>query len=374
MGTATPAEQHFVERYFDSLDQVNGEEDPFAEMDPVKREQESSTRRMKIMSMLTSEEQSIVPAGKAVTLYGRKIRRMIAAAVLLLLIGTGLYLFLNRQPVSKDQIAKNTPGIIVPGHSGAVLTLADGTSVALDSADKRQIALPGGAQALNQNGQLQYLESGRRSIAITYNTLTTPKARQYSLVLPDGTKVWLNAGSSLRFPTAFTGSDRKVELKGEAYFEVVHNSKQPFKVLAAGQEIEDIGTSFNVSAYEDVPGAGLQATLVEGVIRVGGQQLRPGEAAVVTQNGRVRIEETNVEAAIAWKNGKFIFDREDIREVMRKLARWYDIDVVYQGNLPGNTFTGSVSRFDNIEKILDKITYTSGIHFQIKERRIIVNQ
>lgn len=377
-GVATPEEIRFVEHYFDSLDLINKDADPFADMTPGASSQLKEKLRSKLWASISESSEADDQAGEKIRPLYKGLKRFAAAALILIALGTGLYFILNKtsNPDSTSQVVQNvlSAGLIQPGHSGAVLTLADGSTIVLDSASNQQVALQGGTAILNKDGQLQYKKGSAETAqkAVTMNTLTTPKARQYSLVLPDGTKVWLNASSSLTFPTAFAGGERKVTLKGEAYFEVVHDASRPFKVMAAGQEIKDIGTAFNVSAYADEPG--MKATLVEGIIEVAGRRLRPGQAAIASENGQLTVKEVNIAEATAWKNGKFIFEKEDIQNVMRKLARWYDIEVQYHGALPQVTFTGSISRFDDINRILEKITYTSGIHFQIKERRIIVSQ
>jgi transmembrane sensor len=297
--------------------------------------------------------------------------RIAAAASILLVLSTGGY-FLSHK-LRTNQIA-NTVNEIKPGSNGAVLTLANGQKVILGNAKMGVIAQQNGAD-LNKAGDslLVYRSTTADAAAISYNILETPRGKQYAVVLPDGTKVWLNAASTLKYPTAFTGKERLVELDGEGLFEVAHNPKQPFKVKTASQTVEDIGTRFNISSYNDDPS--VKTTLLEGSVKVNDHTvLKPGEQAVLAGNGKLFVHETDVEAAIAWKNGKFIFDQENIPSVMRKLSRWYNVEVSYNGSVSDKTFTSSISRFDNIQKILDKITFISGVHFKIEGRRIIVDK
>jgi len=193
------------------------------------------------------------------------------------------------------------------------------------------------------------------------------------MTLSDGTIVWLNAESSLRFPVAFTGNERKVELTGEAYFEVSHNSKQPFKVMANGETVEDIGTHFNINAYADEPAT--KTTLLEGAIKVsiaGGAGVRPSpgqQTALI--NGHFTIKAVDPEQTIAWKNDLFDFEHATIPEIMRQASRWYDVDIVYEGSLPDKKFGGTISRNVSASKFLDILKF-SGVKFRIDGKKIIV--
>lgn len=293
------------------------------------------------------------------------------AASILLILSAGGYFLLHKQP------AQETAGMvkeIKPGSNGAVLTLANGQKVVLGNAKIGMIASQNGAK-LNKAGDslLVYNSTSADASIVNYNTLETPRGKQYSVVLADGSKVWLNAGSSLKYPTSFSGKERLVELQGEGLFEVAHNAKQPFKVKTSSQTVEDMGTIFNINSYPDEPS--VKTTLVAGSVKINGQTiLKPGEQAILNNAGKLSVHETDVDEAIAWKNGKFIFEQENIPSVMRKLARWYDVEVIYNGSVSEKTFTSSISRFDNIQKILDKITFISGVHFKTEGRRIIVDK
>jgi transmembrane sensor len=302
-------------------------------------------------------------------------RAMTAAAAVLLLVGlTRLW------RTYRTESAVQTPVVVVaPGGNRAVLTLAGGQKILLDSAATGVLAEQGNTHVQKLgDGKLAY-EAGGAPSAPLYNTLTTPRGGQYQLTLPDGTKVWLNAASSLTYPTAFTGNNRTVEMTGEAYFEVVHDKKRPFMVKAGGQTIEDIGTQFNVNAYTDEPAQ--VTTLLEGAITVGGHPLRPGEKATVTGvtgpgatgtgatatgAADIRVERGDPDQAVAWKNGLFNFTDAGLQTVMRQLSRWYNVDVTYEGNIPPRQFTGMIGRSLTLNQVLKGLAMER-VHYQIEE-------
>jgi ferric-dicitrate binding protein FerR (iron transport regulator) len=269
-------------------------------------------------------------------------------------------------------MARIEVGPILPGHQGAILTLADGKQLNLDSLSNGVVVNQNGAQASVTDSQLAYHPMVPATTATTYNTITTPRGRQYRLELPDGTKVWLNAASRITFPTAFTGSERKVTISGEVYFEVARNAEKPFKVSAASANIEVLGTSFNISAYSDE--GYVKATLLEGGVRVSGEGsrdnrlregvvLKPGDQAVVNENVNDQVNDqlrvyskVDIEQVIAWKNGLFYFNSTDIATVMQQLSRWYDIDVRYEGKVPDIRVTGKMDKGLNLNDILDFLT------------------
>ena len=231
-----------------------------------------------------------------------------------------------------------------------------------------------------KDGQLVYAPgnaAGQPSSAVAFNTLLIPKGGQYEVTLPDGTLVWLNAASSLKYPTAFTGSERHVEMTGEAYFEVARNTVMPFTVSTGKSTVKVLGTHFNVSAYDDDPAD--KTALLEGAVVVGkGEKkvlLAPGQQAVVDHDaGAIAVRTINVDDAVAWKNGYFSFRKEDLRTALRKIARWYNVDVEYQGKETNKLLGGTVSRTQTIEEILSYLELTGIAHFTIKERRIIVKE
>lgn len=300
-----------------------------------------------------------------------------AAASVLLATAIGGYMWLNRD-ARPDTIA-TTPAEILPGRSGAVLTLADGSHVVLDSMGNGVIGNQNGTQLLLKNGQLAY-NAGEESATIAYNNLSTPKGRQFQLILPDGTKVWMNAASSLRYPTTFSGSSREVEVKGEVYFEVAGNAQQPFIIDVDNRaRIQVLGTRFNVNAYANE--AAIKTTLVEGSVKViAGEApsviLKPGQQAQIsslaTGNAPIRVvNDVDVDKAVAWKSGLFNFDNSSLEEVMRQLERWYDIEVVYGKSIPDIRFGGKLSNDVSLSGLLQSLK-ESEVHFRIEGRKLIV--
>lgn len=331
-----------------------------------------------------SDEVSV--AGGGPSPIRRWVRRaMTAAAVVLLLVG----LFRLWRSYRAESAVQAPVVVVAPGGNRAILTLANGQKILLDSAATGILAEQGNAQVNKLgDGKLAYEAGGRGgdegkgggagnpggAVAPLYNTLTTPRGGQYQLTLPDGTKVWLNAASSLTYPTAFTGSSRTVEMTGEAYFEVAHDKKHPFTVKVGGQTIEDIGTQFNVNAYSDEPAQ--VTTLLEGAVKVDGHLLRPGEKATVTGAtgtgatatgaADIRVEQGNPEGAVAWKNGLFDFTDAGLQTVMRQLSRWYNVDVTYEGNIPPRQFTGMIGRSLTLNQVLAGLA-KERVHYQIEE-------
>jgi len=298
-----------------------------------------------------------------------------AAAAALLIAGAVIYNY--NKPAGKNMLAAKHPvkTDIGPGQQGAILTLADNTQVLLDTIKNGVVALQGGAIARVVNGTLHYEGTGTNQV---FNTMYTPKGRQYHLTLPDGTQVWLNAASSLKFPTAFSGKERDVELNGEAYFEVTKNKAMPFHVASAGQHIEVLGTHFDINSYRDE--AALTTTLLEGSVKVTkgalSAVLRPGQQSAISNNetnAAIKVSEVNdVEEVTAWKDGKFHFNDTDIKTVLRQVSRWYNVDIEYQGKISADdVFTGTFSRDMTAAKAL-KLLEFSGVNFKIEGRKIIV--
>jgi ferric-dicitrate binding protein FerR (iron transport regulator) len=262
---------------------------------------------------------------------------------------------------------------IKPGNNKAILTLANGNKVAVTDAGIGKVADQGNSVIeKTAKGLLTYNAKPTTELGIeSFNTLETPKGGMYDVVLADGTKVWLNAASSLKYPTAFTGKQRRVELHGEGYFEVAKNRAMPFIVTSNNQQVEVLGTHFDISAYDDDNGV-YKTTLLEGSVRLNNQtMLVPGEQAI-NINQKIMVRQVDTEDAIAWKNGKFKFKNENIRDLMRKVARWYNVEVVYDGDMSRKDFSGIVPRFENIATILTTLESTHTIHFKIEGRRITV--
>lgn len=279
---------------------------------------------------------------------------------------------------------KPAPGItgsskINPGREGAILTLADGSRVQLDTVQNAIIHLEGGGTAKVVDGALVYEgESGTPS----YNTMTTPKGRQFHLTLPDGTGVWLNSASSIRFPTAFSTGERKVEITGEAYFEVAASASKPFKVQVNQQaSITVLGTHFNINAYTNE--AHIAATLLEGSIEISNSsdaiRLRPGQQGQITNSSREVgkdikvVNDVHIENVVAWKNGLFHFEHASLAEIMRQLERWYDIEVVYETSVPRIALKGEITRDVPLDQLLTALK-KMGVHYKLEGRQLTIQQ
>lgn len=303
--------------------------------------------------------------------------RIAVAAAILVVLSTGLIFYFNTESAAKREAElQAATKSITTGGDKAVLTLAGGKKINLTDAGIGNIAKEAGVSITkSKDGQLVYTiidQPDARSTEVSYNSVATPMGGKYKVVLPDGTNVWLNAASSLRYPSTFSGAgQRRVELRGEAYFEVFHNEAQPFIVKTAVQEIEVLGTHFNVNAYDDEPLA--KTTLLEGSVRLNGNTLlKPGQQGV-SKDKAVTVQDVDVATFVDWKNGDFSFAGEDFRGVMRKIARWYDVDIFYDESVPERIKLGGwMSRSKNISSILKLIESTGKVHFKIEGRRITV--
>lgn len=316
------------------------------------------------------EFQTLIKGRKTKRVWLPRFIKAAASVVVLIGIGWGTYVWqANKNNNTSSEIAAQND--LPPGHDGAVLTLADGRKVVLGSARSGNIAQQGNTQIINHNGQLSYNNGETTAASIAYNTLSTPKARQYKLVLPDGTKVWLNAASSIKYPVVFSGKERKVEITGEAYFEIKHNAAMPFKVAAGKMLITDIGTDFNVSAYEDE--STIKTTLLEGAVKVNGLLLKPGQQAQTNLDNKTQV--TNIpdpEDVIAWKNGEINFDNVDVATLMRQLSRWYNVDIIYTGKIPQGNLFGGISRQTNLSIIM-KALQDNNIHCRLEGNKLMIS-
>lgn len=298
-----------------------------------------------------------------------------AAAALVLFFGVG-YLF--RQDMHQGLANNKTvQQDVLPGGNKAVLTLADGIKISLADAKKGTIAKQAGVKLeKTDDGQIIYTVTGDGAslTSTASNTIETPIGGQFQIHLPDGSKVWLNAASSLKYPVCFDGArERKVALSGEAYFEVAKDKAKPFIVSTDNQTVKVLGTHFNINAYTDE--ASVKTTLLEGSVQVCSgevtEQIRPDQQAVLT-NKHLHIIAIDGQDAIAWKRGNFEFDNADIKTVMRQLSRWYDIQVVYQGEIPRIHYSGMLSRNNNISVILNMLKKTGKINFKIDSRTVTI--
>jgi len=306
--------------------------------------------------------------------------RSVAASVLVL-VGMG-YLFFGRsdnKEVTREKvaIAADKPSPIFPGRNQAVLTSSDGDTIFLDSAENGVLKHQG-IPNVKKNGFVLVYDRHNTSnsgAAVSYNTLYTPRGgSQYQVVLSDGTRVWLNAASSIRFPTVFAGQQREIELTGEAYFEVAKNKEKPFQVKVGDSKIKVLGTHFNVNAYSDEPG--VKTTLLEGSVAITNGQatglLKPGEQAVTkTKENKVEIGRVNMAEVMAWKNGLFQFSGADITTIMRAIERWYDVQVVYAGKTSTRHFEGKLNMNAELSEVL-KILELCNVKFTVEGKRIIV--
>jgi ferric-dicitrate binding protein FerR (iron transport regulator) len=295
-----------------------------------------------------------------------------AVAVLLFLVAGTVYLYRNTGATHTETAGIIPKAVIPPGAAKATLTLADGRVVALDRKQQGELAKEGGATIQFNKGEIAYtnnqtVQTGANPMM---NTLTTPNGGEYKLVLPDGSKVWLNAASSLRYAARFTGKTktREVALEGEAYFEIAPNASMPFYVQVNQMKVEVLGTHFNINSYKDEPYA--VTTLEEGAVRVhvGNkvQTLLPGQQSLSNEAGVLSVRPADLATALAWKNGRMYFNDADIPTIMRQVARWYNIKVKYTGAVTADPFTGGISRSANLEVLLN-ILKTSGIRFRVEE-------
>nr|WP_295866597.1 FecR family protein [uncultured Chitinophaga sp.] len=310
-----------------------------------------------------------------------------AAAVLVGIFTAGWYFLSNRHQAADnipqaDQLARQD---IAPGGNKAVLTLANGSTVVLDDAANGTIGQQGAVKVIKlNNGQLAYAGAGAAADGkILYNTIATPRGGQYQVVLPDGSKVWLNAASSLRFPVSFREDSREVELSGEAYFEIAGitaasknggTHKRPFRVKTGDMAVEVLGTHFNIAGYSDEHA--IRTTLTEGSVKLvkgsASTMIRPGDQGILDNNAAAfKVVPANVEEVLAWKNGYFLFDKADIQTVMRQIARWYDVEVAYEGTPTAREFVGTISRQESLSKVL-RLLELSHVHFKVEGRKIIV--
>ncbi|MNK47393.1 fec operon regulator FecR [compost metagenome] len=293
-----------------------------------------------------------------------------AAAVLLVVFSVGLF-FYNKS--DENTVAME----ILPGGNKALLTLGDGQKISLNDAADGNIADQANVSITKTaDGQLIYtvVNAEDNSLPASYNTVETPKGGQFNIVLPDGTKVWLNAASSLRFPTYFAGKQRKVELSGEGYFEVSRNKEAPFIVKTDHQEVEVLGTKFNINSYKDE--GVTKTTLLEGRVRVSSafavHTLKPGQQSLL-KGTSLAVADVDTEIAVAWKNGQFMFNDEHLEVIMRQISRWYDVEVAFAHKpAPTKLFWGTISRFENVSQVLEILEMTKSVKFKIEGRRIIV--
>jgi ferric-dicitrate binding protein FerR (iron transport regulator) len=370
-GKASAVEADFVEAYYQYFEDLPGAELPaeWASSD-IERE-EDDNRLFKAMKarILGSQQTPVLP------FYRRPYIRIAAAAAVLFLVAGTWWYTVHRTPVRPaDSIAYKND--VSPGGDKATLTLDGGRVIVLDSAAEGTVVRQGNVQVMKlAGGQLAYNAAAGKngSGELLYNTLSTPVAGQYRLILPDGTQVWLNSASSIRYPTTFSRKTRTVEVDGEAYFEVKEDAVRPFLVKSGKASVQVLGTHFDVMAYKE-EGA-IKTTLLEGKVKVmaGGKSalLRPGEQAAVGNNNDILVREVDTDKETAWISGFFQFDETDLPTLMRQLKRWYGIDPVYQPMDTVRKFGGRISRKLQLSEVLH-ILEANNIHFEIDGKKLIV--
>jgi transmembrane sensor len=359
-GSATPAEREQLDSWYRNrqLNTKEWEADSLDEVQHVKDEMFS------VISKQTFPKRSykLIP----------NVYKYVAAASIILVI-VSVTIFYNSKGNS-DSMA-NSQVNITPGTNGAILTLANGESVTLGKNALSKISKSTSAINHCEDSLLEYKNSqGKTDKQIAYNTLTTPKGHKFTLVLSDGTKVYMNAGSSLQYPETFTGSERIVKLTGEAYFEVVHNSKSPFKVQVKNQIIEDIGTSFNIYAYADEPYTSV--TLVDGSVKVKNNEneaiIKPGQKATTSDNSNnITVKTADFESDLAWRSDLFHFEDVQLAVVLKQISRWYDLEIDYDGTIPSKTINGEIYRNMNGAQVLI-ILKNLGVNYKLEGKKLII--
>ena len=321
---------------------------------------------------LDSVYRNIIPPAPAKRMFPL---RYAAAAAVLLAVALLAFLWLRpgRSVQTNTPLAKQEATGITPGGNRAMLTLSDGTTIPLDSSGQ-QVISAGNTSISRKNGQLVY-DAGTTDGHVHYHTLTTPRGGQFRLTLPDGTRVWLNSASTLRYPTAFKGKERSVELQGQGYFEVAQNAGQPFKVMVNTMEVQVLGTGFDIMAYGDE--ASVNTTLVEGSVQVkqgnSTRLLKPGQQAVMNHTSHaLTVQEADIQKIIAWKNGLFVFNNMTLTAILREVARWYDVDIVYTVTPSAELYGGGISRSLQLSGVLDLLEANGFNHFRIEGRKVIV--
>lgn len=306
----------------------------------------------------------------------RWISRSAAAILIISLAGYLFYTFQikNGKPDIAHVPFESPANEVLPGGNKAMLTLNDGSVISLNDVVNGEVASQGGTKISKlANGQVVY-NPGDTAANVLFNTLTTPRGGQFKLTLPDGSNVWLNSSSSIRYPTAFAGKERKVQVTGEAYFEVAHDASKPFLVSVGDADIKVLGTHFNVNAYPDEAAA--KTTLLQGSVSLSKAGmttlLKPGQQAQIGSAGNFKlIDDVDLDEVVAWKNGYFSFAGADLQAVMRQIARWYDVEITYEGTIPDRQFGGKISRNSNVSEVLNILKETK-VNFRIAGKKIIV--
>lgn len=362
-GTATEKERLLIEQWF----LADLEESACV---PDRERIDAADRR------ITAHLQQHIGAAKPA---GQRLWFRIAGVAAIVAMAFGIWFYTIRPFAGESATPRNYANDIQPGKHTATLTLANGSTVALSDA-KSGVVIDVSNMKYNDGTDVEAVVKGAPSSGKETMTISTPLGGTYQVALPDGTKIWLNAGSSLKFSAAWKGQpERKVWLSGEGYFEVAKTARHsPFIVVTAKQQVEVLGTHFNISSYADENNTA--TTLLEGSVRVSssravgtdGVVLKPNQQSVLTNSNHITVKTVDTERAVAWKNGLFIFNDEPLHQIMKQIARWYNVEVVYQGADENKKFGGSISRAGQLSKVLRQLEKTGGVQFEIQERRVIV--
>ncbi|CAL1518777.1 FecR domain-containing protein [Chitinophaga sp. MM2321] len=375
-GTATAEERRFIESYYDLFEM---EPDPHPGLSTA----ESDQLKDDILNGVWDKVKQQDSEHKTFSIRKRILQPVRIAAAILVLLAAGSLVYImshrttdHKGPVGQE-LQQHINDDIRPGGNKAILTLSNGRKISLDTISIGSLAHNGDAHIRKQdNGELIYQDepyNGGQDIG--YHTITIPRGGEYKVVLADGTKVWLNAGSILHYPVTFNNSERRVTLSGEAYFEVAPQMGKTFVVDAGHAEIQVLGTHFNINTYHENR---ISTTLAEGAVRVSGMDkslvLKPGQQAISDQQTRdIKVKQVNVEEALAWKNGLFHFNNTNIVSIMQEVGRWYNVEIVYATkNLDSKNFSGVMSRYSEATALLKRLELTGTVHFKMKDGKIIV--
>ncbi len=362
-GECTPQELDFIESWYL---QYHKDAEPLSQAE-LEHEVAQMTESMGPRVSLETAQSSLI----------RRLRLPLGIAASILMVFSIGYLLLFNS-AKEQEIAKQVAPIS-PGRQAASLTLANGKKIFLSDQQAGKVAQEAGVSiSKTSNGELIYEIIGVKNQPQGFNTLATSNGETYRVKLPDGSMVWLNAASSLQYPVSFQNSkNREVQLSGEAYFEISKDRQHPFIVKSKGQQVEVLGTHFNVNAYKEEPN--ILTTLLEGSVRLTSTNngmakvLKPGQQAALSAD-QIQIQPIDTRSVTAWKDGYFRFKNESLPSIMRKISRWYNVEVVFEKGIPEDTYSGAVARHDDISQVLEIMEGSNNIHFTIKERRIIVSK
>jgi ferric-dicitrate binding protein FerR (iron transport regulator) len=362
-GTASEAEAKLVETFLDEL-----KDSSVRQLSPAEEVAKESLLIKRIQSGMNERRGILVSMKKG-------WKAAVAVAAVLIISISVWFVVLNRRPSDNDKKTVAVKDIKAPSVSRAMITLADGTKVYLDSVGSGQLAVQGNVQLVKlSDGQIAYQSSDGEIVKeLKYNTLSNPRgSKVIDMKLSDGSHVWLNSGSSITYPVAFAGNDRKVTIEGEAYFEVAHDPTKPFIVSKGETSVQVLGTHFNVNAYSDEDD--IKVTLLEGSVKVnngsGNKLLKPGEQALVDKRIQV-LKDVDVDAVIAWQRGMFEFNNADLQMILRQVSRWYDVEIVYEKQTRIGALGGGIARNLPLSEVL-KLLEANGAKFRLEGKKLIV--